>query len=262
MRPRVRLARALVRLGGFVQSLALPVMRPRDIIEMNRLHYSDPETISFLASERFVDGGLEPGEAALLEYVPLRQGRFLNLLGGGGREAIAFARMGFDVTSVDFLPELTEGTLANAARQGLRIEALTQDVTRLDLPAGSFDVAWLAAQMYSSIPGRAGRIRMLRGVAEALKPGGFFITQFRWQASSGRSRAAEAARKVMAVVSAGYIRYQAGDHLMGNSEFIHAFSSQDELRSEFARGGFDVLHLRFDDERLCGWAALKKSPPR
>jgi len=260
MRPRIALVRALIRLGGVVQSLALPVMRPRDLVGLNRLHYTRPEVVELLSADDYVDGGLTPGEAALLERPPPRQGRLLDLGAGAGREAIALARMGFEVTCIDFLPAMTEKTKANAARHGVRIEALTQEVTGLDLPAGSFDIAWLTSQMYSSIPGQAGRVRMLQGIAHVLKPSGIFACQFRWHPPFSKTRVADLARRVVAVVSAGYVRFQNGDQLLGNKEFAHAFSSEAELQAEFAHGGFDVLDLRFDEQMWCGWAVLKKNP--
>jgi len=260
VRPRVALGCALIRLGGVAQSLALPVMKPRDLVEMTRLHYARPEVIGLLSADSYVDGGLIPKEAALLERIPLRRGRLLDLDAGAGREAIALARVGFEVTCIDFSPALIEKTKTNAARHGLRIEALTREITKLDLPAGSFDVAWLTSQMYSSIPGQAGRVRMLQGVAEVLRTGGVFALQFRWHPPFSKTRVVDLARRAVAVLAAGYIRYQNGDQLLGNAEFTHCFSSEAELRTEFARGGFNVVDLRFDEEMWCGWAILKKNP--
>jgi SAM-dependent methyltransferase len=260
MRPRIAVARALLRLGRVGQSLALPVMRPCDIVELNRLHYSRPEVIALLSEEDYVDSGLTPGEAALLERMPLRQGRLLDLGAGAGREAIALASIGFEVTCVDFLPELVEKSKVGASRHRLNIEALTREATAIDLPEGTFDIAWLTSQMYSSIPGQAGRVRLLQGIARALKPGGLFACQFRWHPQFSRTSLSDFARKAVAVLSAGYVQYQNGDQLLGGSEFAHCFSSEAELRAEVARGGFDAIDLRFDEGMWCGWAVLGKSP--
>jgi SAM-dependent methyltransferase len=58
-----------------------------------------------------VDGGLEPREITLFEKIPLSKGRVLVLGLGGGREAIHFARLGFEVTGIDFIPEMAENSL-------------------------------------------------------------------------------------------------------------------------------------------------------
>jgi SAM-dependent methyltransferase len=258
LRPRIAIARALLRLGGVAQSLALPVMRPRNLVELNRLHYSRPEVIALLSEESYVDGGLTSGEASLLERLPLRKGRLLDLDAGASREAIALARIGFEVTCIDFLPELVEKAKANAARRRLRIQALTQEAAALDLPEGGYDIAWLTPQMYSSIPGQAGRIHLLQGIARTLKPGGLFACQFRWHPQFSKTSLADFARRAVAVLSAGYLQYEKGDRLLGNSEFAHCFCSEAELRTEFVHGGFDTLDLRFDEDMWCGWAVLKK----
>jgi SAM-dependent methyltransferase len=258
MRPRLALARALVRLGGFVQSLALPVMRPPDIFELNRRQYARPDLLDTMVGEQYVDSGLTEGETEALERVSFRTGRLLDLGSGGGREAIALARKGYEVTCIDFSPALIKATKVHAARHGLRIEALTRELTRLDLPAESFDIAFLTAQMYSSLPGSKNRVRMLRGVADVLRPGGVFLLQFRWQPQAARSRIGAVVRKLVAFLSfnAGY---QAGDQLLGNPEFAHCFSSENSVRGEFERGGFDVSDLWFDDRLWSGWAVLKKA---
>jgi hypothetical protein len=43
-----------------------------------------------------------------------------------------------------------------------------------------------------------------------------------------------------------------GDELLGSIEFDHAFSSEDELRTEFQAGGFDVLYVHIRKGLSCG----------
>ena len=262
MKPRVRLGRKLLRLSGFVQSLAVAVMRPRDIIESNRLTYELPDVGGVWARDELVDSGLNPGELALLKLVPLRRGRILVLFAGGGREAIAFARVGFEPTCIDFIPGLTEKAKANANRRGLHIEALTQDISELDLPAGSFDIAWLGSRMYSSIPGQATRVRMLQRVANTLTAEGLLVCQFDWDPAVRRRRASDLVRIAVAALSAGNLQYQNSDRFMEPSEFTHHFSTVAELQTEFSRGGFDVLDIRVRDKWSYGGAVLSKAGGR
>ena len=64
-----------------------------------------------------------------------------------------------------------------------------QEISRLDVPAGAYDVVWLSRAMYSCVPTRARRVEMVRRIARALKPGGFFLCQF--QLARGAAATAE-----------------------------------------------------------------------
>ena len=172
MRPRITLARFLIQMGKFVESLAVMVMRPDDLVEFGRQTYTRPHNVASWGRSDLVERGLRPDETALLEKLPLKEGRLLLLGVGGGREAIPLARMGFDVTGVDFVPGMVELAKENAAQRGVRIEGLVQEISRLDVPASSYDVVWLCAAMYSCVPTRQRRVAMLRRIRQALRPGG------------------------------------------------------------------------------------------
>ncbi|MBW1887914.1 MAG: hypothetical protein JRI52_06130, partial [Deltaproteobacteria bacterium] len=111
MRPRIILGRFLIRLGRFINSLAVVVMRPDDLVEFGRQTYANPESVENLCRVETVDLGLTSDETGLLEKTPLKKGRLLLLGVGGGREAIPLARMGFDVTGVDFVRDLVERSI-------------------------------------------------------------------------------------------------------------------------------------------------------
>jgi hypothetical protein len=87
MRSRVRFGRFLIRFGRFIQSLALMVMRPADLVEFSRQDYSTLQELKYW-SEKVVEG-LNPLESSFLEQVPIKKGRVLLLgLGGGGRRSL------------------------------------------------------------------------------------------------------------------------------------------------------------------------------
>lgn len=241
MRPRIIIGRFLIRLGRFIQSLALMVMKPDDLVEFGRQTYA--RGVGGWGSDDVLAEGLSPVETALLEKIPEKQGRLLLLGVGGGREAIPLARLGFEVTGVDFVPELVQQAKENAARHGVQIEGLVQEISELDMPAGSFDIVWLSRRMYSCVPTRGRRLEMLRRIHRALRPGGYFICTYLWQTQKMFSPIAELARKIFAFLTRGNLEYEPGDILWNSLEFVHAFSSEAELRSEFAAGGFAVSHL-------------------
>jgi 2-polyprenyl-3-methyl-5-hydroxy-6-metoxy-1,4-benzoquinol methylase len=259
MRPRIIFGSFLIRLGSFIQSQALMVMRPNDLVEFGRQTYAREKMIEECTHQALAYPILDPDEQALLARLNLTEGRLLLLGVGGGREAIPLAKMGFEVTGADFVPEMVQKAKENAASHGVRIGGIVQEISQIDVPAGFYDVAWLSAAMYSCIPTRGRRVEMLKRIGKALKPGGHFICQFRWATKDGPAHLWELARKVTAFLTLGNLWYEKGDKLSNNIEFIHAFSREDEVRSEFAEGGFEVIHLHIAEEILIGGAVLRKS---
>ena len=248
MRPRIHVARFLTRLGGFIQGLAIRVMRPDDLIEFGRQSYARPSQVNHWGSEEVAGGGLGSFETGLLDKVPVRQGRLLLLTVGGGREAVPLAHLGFAVTGVDFIPELVEKAKENAARQGVTIEGLVQEISQLEVPPGSYDLVWLSNLMYSAIPTRRRRVQMLRRIHQALAPSGYFICTFRWGPPYRFSPVAEFVRKVFAFLTLGNLWFEPGDDHTGY-EFFHVFSSEAALLSEFGEAGLTVMTLQVPE----GW---------
>lgn len=258
MSSRVSAGCFFIRLGSFIQSLAPAVMRPDDLIQFSRQTYS--RNVESWGRDDLADSGLSPEEAAVLKTIPLTAGKLLLLGVGGGREAIPLARAGFEVTGVDFVPEMVETAKRNAESRGVRIEGLVQEISRLELPPSSCDVAWLSAAMYSCVPTRKRRIEMLKRISQALRPGGYFACQFHWTPNARTSPLTELIRQGVAYLSLGNPAYEKGDMLWYNIEFIHAFSSEDDLRSEFRQGGFEVIDLSISERMPRGWAVLRKQP--
>jgi SAM-dependent methyltransferase len=204
-----------------------------------------------------VDSGLTADERDLLKDLPLKQGRLLLLGVGGGREAILLAQMGFEVTGVDFLPKMVEKAKENAARFNIKIEGLVQEISMLDVLANSYDIIWLTAGGYSSIPTKKRRLEMLRRIRNALRPEGYFVYPFRWALRPGFSPQVEFIRKLFAFLTLGNLEHKKGDMILNDKEYIHAFSSIEELRLEFDEGGFEVAHIHRKEGKKNGGAILK-----
>jgi 2-polyprenyl-3-methyl-5-hydroxy-6-metoxy-1,4-benzoquinol methylase len=118
---RISLARFLLRLGNFIQSLAIMAMRPDDLVEFSRKFYAKATQVQYWSSDKVLAAGLNVLETSLLAKVPLRAGRVLVLNMGGGRDAIALAKLGFEVTGVDSVPEMVQKAQDNAGRHGVQI---------------------------------------------------------------------------------------------------------------------------------------------
>ncbi len=258
MRPRVALGRFLIKTGRLVQSLALMVMRPDDMIEFTRLSYAGPRSVAGWADDEVVTAGLSDAEKALLEKVPFRRGRMLVLGLGGGREAIPLAKLGFEVTGIDYVPEMVAKAVENGRRNGVAIEGLVQDFSRLDLPPGSFDAAWLMAGNFSSVPTRRRRLEFLQTIHGALKPGGYFVCGFLFGPQESFGQPWRFLRRAASLVTLGNTGYENGDILSGGVEFAHVFASDVEVGAEFEAGGFEIVTLLFPSGTNRAGAVLKR----
>ncbi len=257
-RARLALARFLDRLGRFIFSLPLMVLRPDDLMAFGRQTYT--KSVKFWGSDETINKGLHPLEKEALDKINLAGGKVLVLGLGGGREAIPLARMGFDVTGVDFIPELVDLARENALKHGVRIDAQVGDFARLAPPPASFDLICLFDRMYSTIPTRTRRINMVRQMHAALRPGGWFACMFLWDPGLGFSPRVDKLRKIFARLTLGNLSYEPGDHLLGEVEFYHYFRREAELAGEFSEAGFTLTHpfiINEKDKR--GVALLQKA---
>jgi ubiquinone/menaquinone biosynthesis C-methylase UbiE len=263
-RPRISFAKLLVELKykhSFLERfLFLPVlfMRPTDLIEFGRQNYARPAHLQIWSGKRHIDLGLRDPEKAALEKMALEKGRVLVLASGGGREAVALSKIGFDVTIVDLVPKMIERAIENARNNGISITGLVQDMSKLDVPEDSYDIVWLFEGMYSSVPTRKRRMEMLKRIRRAIKPGGFFVCQFLWKTETRDSFGIYTLKKLLACLTLGNLQYENGDVLWKETEFMHLFSSEEEIKREFERRGFEVNYVHIPNDGIRGEALLRK----
>lgn len=192
--------------------------------------------------------------AAALELELVRRhvkpgGRLLDVGCGAGREALGFARAGFDVVAIDLAPAMIEAARANARREGLGIAFRVQSMTELDEPPGSFDGAFCTAAL-NHVPGRALRVATLARVARALGPGGVLILGVIYRQPLGlfsRTRLVDFLRVVGARLLGPRRFSEPGDGWMrevseasdpGVPVFLHEYAGPDEVRREIDASGF------------------------
>jgi ubiquinone/menaquinone biosynthesis C-methylase UbiE len=255
---RISLARFLLKLGAFVQSLPVVVMKPDELIEFSRQTYAQPEDVKSWSENEIVDEGLSSDEEDLLLDVQIKTGNLLLLGVGGGREAIPLAKMGFQVTGVDFVAEMVDRAKVNTSARGVVMNGLVQEISNLDVPADTYNVVWLSRAMYSCVPTRKRRVEMVRRIAHTLMPGGYFLCQFHWDVRSRVSDIGLFLRRMIATCTFGNLEYEEGDMLWGNIEFIHAFRLEDTIRSELEEGGLSVVRIRLDPLSIRGGAICRK----
>ena len=174
--------------------------------------YARPEELE--DARRSVARGLDPDEAALVERLFDPGSRILDVGCGAGREAIALARRGFQVTAIDLVPTLIELARLEAARAGVEVTFELKSVTALDYPPRSFDHVLFSPNVYAYIPSRRRRAETLGRVAVALREGGAVVlSAFNRRAIPRglRDRLRDGVRVVLSGVSRNGSRPEAGD---------------------------------------------------
>ena len=262
MRSRIAFARFLLHAGEFLRTLPVVVLRPADMIEWSRQGYERGACAYTIAND--VDAGLTRDELQLWEKLPVRTGRVLILGGGGGREAIWFARQGWQVTAVDFSAQMLEQAREKMAHRQFAFEGRVGDISQIDTPSESFDVVWISMFLYSAVLNRARRVEMLKRIRNALKPGGTLVASFHWQPTVRSSSKGVRVRKLIAWLTLGNTGFENGDILFGTLEFRHAFGSEQELYAEFHEGKFEMpdVWLIIFNGMMRGGAVLRKREMR
>lgn len=249
----------MIRAGSALQSLAISVMRPDDLVEFSRRSYAEPGQVASWGGDEFVAGGLSATEKELLDRSLIQSGKLLLLGIGGGREALALAEKGFFVTGVDFVPAMVDRALEIAHSRGVVMEGIAMEATCLTLPENKYDLVWFSPRQYSFTPTRMRRVALLRKLHAGLRPEGCVICQFHWDPGRRFSAKSSALHRFLAWSSFGHLGYEPGDMLWRQREFLHAFSNCKELLWEFTAAGFAIEHLETHDEGIAGAAILRKA---
>jgi hypothetical protein len=192
-------------------------------------------------SARFNYRGLFDWETeAVAEAIPSTS-RILIAAAGGGREAIALARAGHDITAFDAAPDLVEACRMHMAQAGL--EGAVHYAPAGEVPEGleGFDALIIGRGSLHHIPGRAQRIAFLKACRRTVAAGApMLLGDFLVRPDTSPVRAS------------GRGRIEAGDFI--GSSFYHHFTRQ-EVALEFDEAGFeltDIRHTPFSaDSKLC-----------
>jgi len=240
-----------------VEFFALGIMRPADLIELNRRYFMRRTRTSTSTHVGNFDLGEE--EATIVNRFSPRPGSALILGCGCGREAIALAKRGWQVVGIENVPTLIAAAKTNAAQSGVHIEWHCHDITQGIPTDRSFDLISLLGQVYSYIPSRRKRVRLLKACREHLRPEGCCLLN----ASpigplSQNERWAQPWRVAFAWLVVGNRECQLGDRWELGTPFFHKFESLEELAKEAAEANLGLDSVS-DETRMAILTALKPS---
>lgn len=213
----------------------LGVLSPRQIAVLDEAYYSG---IAAYTAEDYNRQGLYSWEAAAAEKHFADRKHVVVTAAGGGREVLALARMGFEVTGFEVHPRLREFAVGLLATEGLAATVLPCE--RDDWPAGAeqADAVVSGWGQYMCIRGRARRVAFLRGAARTLPEGGPILVSFFARAQiTRRMRTTAAVGNVFRPLLHGE-RVEVGDSI--EQAVGHAFS-REEIAQELRLAGFDLV---------------------
>ena len=116
MSVRLSFGRFLIKLGKFVESLAISFMRSDDLMEFNQSANSTTKALFMFADPDWVNSGLRVEEKELLKQVPVQNGNLLLFGLEGGRKALIFDKAGFKVSGIDSVAKNVELALKNTKK--------------------------------------------------------------------------------------------------------------------------------------------------
>jgi len=135
-----------------------------------KLEYSNSENI-----KRYLSTKLWDSEELLIKRYFKLNGSVLDIGCGAGRTTIAMAKMGFNVTGIDLIPEMIKVSKKQAERHNVNVNFMIMDAIKLDFPSESFDGALFSYNGFENIHDKKNCDSMLEALLRILRPNGHFI---------------------------------------------------------------------------------------
>jgi SAM-dependent methyltransferase len=98
---------------------------------------------------------------------------------GAGHECIALAEAGYEAIGIEFAEAMVDHSRREAESAGVTVEFVQADIRQHEEPAASIDLVLFTYDVYSFIPSRQERVRMLQRMRDWLKPTGSILLSAR-----------------------------------------------------------------------------------
>jgi len=240
-----RISAGLYRITRVLDALVPALISPADLSGLIRNHYEDSyREAPRLESAAAYGTGLAEWEHDVLARHHITSGTMMVLGAGAGRESFELARRGLRVISLDINRNALRLAERLARSASIPVVFIQASFYAIPTRPASLDYVLLSGIMYSAIPGRQARQAWLIRLRRQLRPGGLAILNY----YTGHSRETESSRRIqtltawLATLPGANSIYQPGDLLL-HDHFLHAFLSEDELRSELTETGARILQL-------------------
>jgi len=239
--------------SSFVGSFLLTFLNPDELKNQVRNYYDLPDAIENEC--RRVEEGLSEEESYFVSTYFKGKNNCLVLGSGSGRESLALAKFGLEVTGIDTSAILVEKATGHARRFALTCQFEVEDMFKGPQTVRKYDILFLTGNMYSAIPTRQRRIEFLEHARTFLKEDGFFYLEFLGENGLRKRKWKFRIKKWLAVLCDGNRDLEEGDVLYVPGHYFHLFREQ-EFLNEIEEGGWEVVELNL--ARACGVFSPKK----
>jgi len=209
----------------------LHILKSSDLNEITTDSYRDEVRDSFGREMHNLRGLWAWEEAAFGQLFPGRR-RILVAGAGGGREVIALAKLGHEVSGFDASEELTRDCVDNLRTSG--VTAKIDHAPPGEVPAGprSHDALVIGRGVYHHIPGRKNRVKFLAACRERIEDNcPVFLGDFLIRGETGH--------RLTAISPLDTV--ERGDSI--SYSFYHYFTPN-EVRIELDLAGFELVEYR------------------
>jgi SAM-dependent methyltransferase len=233
----------------FRQCQRLP--EPKEVEEAVGRFYSQASMLRRYVVE--TEEGLLEEERIVMER-HLRPGdRILNVGCGAGREAIGFAKLGFQVTGVDASPGMVEKASRHpyVLSGDANIHFVCVSGSEIRFPEGSFRAVYITPGFFQWVPGRSNRVAFLERCRKFVGPGGLVIFSQTPRTPPGRrERLLVNGLRRLTRLMFGDHTPEPGDRWDRYSEspenwtpmlFTHAYYDESEICEEIQAAGLQVI---------------------
>ncbi len=233
------------KLSSIFGTLVLIMSTPREMEEMVKGYYARPRSIERWGDRLVGTGGkLYREESAFVAKYLKGKKTCLVLQSGGGRESLALARLGFEVTGIDCCEALVERAKDHAKALSLSCRFEIGEMSEGTPAKRKFDALFLTQYMYSAIPTRERRITFLEKARTFLAEDGFFYLEFYsdevLEGNDWRFRI----KRVLARLWGRNQELETGDSYEVD-HFWHDFNCESEILPEFEEAEFGRCGFKF-----------------
>ncbi|MBI4382320.1 MAG: class I SAM-dependent methyltransferase [candidate division NC10 bacterium] len=217
--------------------------------------YNQEQEIGYFSEQ--VKEGLDEIEWSLVDGPMAKRGRVLDVGCGGGREAIALAKLGYGVVGIDIASRMIETAQKKASQEALNTVFMTLPAHEVTQRLGSFDYVLTTPGFYQCIPTKELRIRTLQALASVLEPDGKLFLSAPWMLAGYRyglrAHLVDWLRQLRRLMPGEVLVTEPGDRLLGFVSpvsdpklpvFHHIFYRRETIEEEIRGAGLYGEPLR------------------